>query len=168
MAHAIRMHATGGPEVLVYEEIQVGDPARAKRASARRRSASTTSTSYHRSGLYPLALPTSIGSEAAGVVEAVGQGVTMASQGPIASRTRAARPARMPPIASCPPKRLVKIPDGNRRHDRGDADAEGHDGAVSLSPDVSVERRRDDLFPRRRRAASVSSRASGRARSAST
>ena len=81
MAHAIRMHATGGPEVLVYEEIQVGDPGPGEARIRQTAIGLNYIDTYHRSGLYPLQLPTSIGSEAAGVVEAVGSGVTWLRRG---------------------------------------------------------------------------------------
>ena len=58
MAHAIRIHATGGPEVMQFEEVDVGDPgpgeARVRHAAIGVNYIDT----YHRSGLYPLPLPT--------------------------------------------------------------------------------------------------------------
>jgi len=76
MPFAIRIHQTGGPEVLRWEEVAVGDPAPGE---ARVRHAAVGLNyidTYHRSGLYPLPLPAGLGMEGAGVVEAVGAGVS--------------------------------------------------------------------------------------------
>ncbi|WP_153116081.1 quinone oxidoreductase family protein [Rhodocyclus tenuis] len=76
MSFAIRIHKTGGPEVLHWEAVVVGDPAPGQ---ARVRHAAVGLNfidTYHRSGLYPLPLPAGLGLEGAGVVEAVGEGVT--------------------------------------------------------------------------------------------
>jgi len=75
MAQAIRFHATGGPEVLRLEQVEVGDPGpgqvRLRHAAVGLNFADT----YFRTGVYPVPLPSGIGNEAAGVVEAVGAGV---------------------------------------------------------------------------------------------
>src|SRR5258706_7615837 len=76
MTKAVRFHKTGGPEVLVYEDVTVGDPGEGQ---ARVRNAAIGLDfidTYHRSRLYPLALPSGLGLEGAGVVEVVGKGVT--------------------------------------------------------------------------------------------
>lgn len=76
MVHAIRIHQTGGPEVMKWEEVEVGDPGpgqiRLKNAAAGLNYIDT----YHRSGLYKLPLPLNLGMEGAGTVTAVGPGVT--------------------------------------------------------------------------------------------
>ncbi|KVU96830.1 quinone oxidoreductase [Burkholderia ubonensis] len=81
MAHAVRFHQTGGPDVLRWEAVEVGDPGpgevRVKHAAVGLNFADT----YFRSGLYPVPLPSGIGVEAAGVVEAVGDGVTHVAVG---------------------------------------------------------------------------------------
>ncbi|KVN27594.1 quinone oxidoreductase [Burkholderia stagnalis] len=81
MAHAVRFHETGGPEVLRRETAEVGEPGpgqvRVKHAAVGLNFADT----YFRSGLYPVPLPSGIGVEAAGVVEAVGAGVTQVAVG---------------------------------------------------------------------------------------
>ncbi|KVD94478.1 quinone oxidoreductase [Burkholderia stagnalis] len=81
MAHAVRFHETGGPEVLRRETVEVGEPGpgqvRVKHAAVGLNFADT----YFRSGLYPVPLPSGIGVEAAGVVEAVGAGVTQVAVG---------------------------------------------------------------------------------------
>jgi len=76
MPFAIRMRQVGGPEVMCWEEVEVGDPAPTE---ARVRHAAVGLNYidiYHRTGLYPLPLPSGLGLEAAGVVEAVGSAVT--------------------------------------------------------------------------------------------
>lgn len=76
MTKAIRFHETGGPEVLRLEDVEVGDP---KEGEARVRHAAIGVNyvdTYHRSGLYKLPLPSGLGVEGAGVVEAVGKGVS--------------------------------------------------------------------------------------------
>ena len=81
MSNAIRIHANGGPEVLRWEDVPVGDPgpgeARVRHAAIGVNYIDT----YHRSGLYKLALPSGLGSEAAGTVEAVGAGVDWVKPG---------------------------------------------------------------------------------------
>jgi len=81
MAHAIRFHKAGGPEVLQLEEVAVGKPgpgqARIRHAAVGLNFADT----YFRSGFYPVPLPAGMGVEAAGVVEAVGEGVTHVAPG---------------------------------------------------------------------------------------
>jgi NADPH2:quinone reductase len=75
MAQAIRVHMTGGPEVLQLEDVAVGRPgpgqARLRHVAVGLNFADT----YFRTGLYPMALPAGMGVEASGVVEAVGEGV---------------------------------------------------------------------------------------------
>ena len=76
MTHAIRIHQTGGPEVLSWEAVVVPAPA-AGEATVRHHAVGLNFIdTYHRTGLYPLPLPSGIGLEGAGVVEAVGEGVT--------------------------------------------------------------------------------------------
>ena len=109
MAHAVRIHATGGPEVLRFEEVAVGEPGPGEARVRHTAIGLNYIDTYHRSGLYPLPLPAGIGGEAAGVVEAVGPGVDWVKP-EIALPTPAGRRARMPrnafflPIASscCP------------------------------------------------------------------
>ena len=76
MPYAIRFHQTGGPEVLFREEIVVGDPAPGEARVRHEAVGLNYIDTYHRSGLYPLPLPSGLGLEGAGVVEAVGEGVT--------------------------------------------------------------------------------------------
>jgi NADPH:quinone reductase len=76
MARAIRFHQTGGPEVLKLETAQVGEPGPGQARVRHKYVAVNFIDVYFRTGQYPLQLPNGIGSDAVGVVEAVGPGVT--------------------------------------------------------------------------------------------
>ena len=111
MAQAIRFHATGGPEVLKLESVDVAQPGPGEVRVRNTAIGVNFIDTYQRSGVYPLPLPSGIGSEAAGVVEAVGPGVDWlrprdrvgGCTGPIgAYSTERVMPA----------DRLVKLPDG--------------------------------------------------------
>jgi len=111
MPKAIRFHKPGGPEVLVWEDVEVRDPG-AGEVRVRHHAVGVNYIDiYHRSGLYKVPLPSAIGMEGAGVVEAVGAGVTDIKEG-----DRVAYAA--PPIGSysesrlAPADRLVSLPDG--------------------------------------------------------
>ncbi len=81
MAHAIRFHQAGGPEVLRWEEVAVGDPGPGQARLRHEAVGLNFADTYFRSGLYPVPLPSGIGVEAAGVVEAVGEGVANVAPG---------------------------------------------------------------------------------------
>ncbi len=72
---AIRFSETGGPEVLKLVDVEVGAPKAGEVRIRHKAIGLNYIDTYHRSGLYPVPLPSGIGSEAAGVVEAVGAGV---------------------------------------------------------------------------------------------
>ena len=76
MARAIRLDRIGGPEVLRLEQVDVGDPGPGQARVRHTYVAVNFIDIYFRTGRYPLALPNGIGSDAVGVVEAVGEGVT--------------------------------------------------------------------------------------------
>ncbi|QKS28596.1 MAG: Quinone oxidoreductase 1 [Accumulibacter sp.] len=76
MPFAIRIRRTGGPEVMSWEEVAVGDPQPGEVRVRHRAVGLNYIDIYHRSGLYPLQLPNGLGLEAAGVVEAVGSEVS--------------------------------------------------------------------------------------------
>jgi NADPH2:quinone reductase len=111
MPHAIRIHQTGGPEVMQWEDVSVGDPGPGEARVRHTAVGLNYIDTYHRSGLYKIPLPSGIGSEAAGVVEAVGGGVSELkpgdrvaySGGPIGAYCE----ARL-----IPADRLVKLPQG--------------------------------------------------------
>ncbi|AMO37353.1 quinone oxidoreductase family protein [Thauera humireducens] len=75
MIHAIRFHRTGGPEVLQWEAVELPAPAAGEVRVRHHAVGLNFIDTYHRSGLYPLPLPSGLGMEGAGVVEAVGEGV---------------------------------------------------------------------------------------------
>lgn len=76
MSKAIRFHKTGGPEVLKFEDVEVGDPGPGEVRVRHRYIAVNFIDIYFRTGRYPLDLPNGLGSDAVGVVEAVGPEVT--------------------------------------------------------------------------------------------
>lgn len=75
MAQAVRFYATGGPEVLRWEDVQVGEPGPGEVRVRHEAVGLNFADTYFRSGLYPAALPAGMGVAAAGVIEAVGPGV---------------------------------------------------------------------------------------------
>ena len=78
---AIRIHEYGGPDVLRWEEIEVPEPGEGEAMIRHTAIGLNFIDVYHRTGLYPMELPAGLGSEAAGVVEAVGAGVSEVSVG---------------------------------------------------------------------------------------
>ena len=76
MPKAIRFHKTGAPDVLQLETVQVGDPGPGQARVRHAYIAVNFIDVYVRSGLYPTPLPSGLGSDAVGVVEAVGEGVS--------------------------------------------------------------------------------------------
>jgi NADPH2:quinone reductase len=109
--YAVRVHKTGGPDVLRYEQVEVGAPG-AGEARVRHTAIGLNFTDIHfRTGRYPLKeFPHVIGMEAAGVVEAVGAGVTDVAAGDrvayASEKPRAYAQATVMPIT-----RLIKLPD---------------------------------------------------------
>jgi NADPH2:quinone reductase len=109
MSKAIRIHEHGGPEVLKWEDVEIGAPGpdevRLKTTAAGLNFIDT----YHRSGMYKIALPSVIGREGAGIVEAVGTNVTSCQVGDrvayASSPMGAYAEARLMPA-----DRIVKIP----------------------------------------------------------
>ena len=78
---AVRIEKTGGPEVLVLVEVPTPTPGPGEIRIRHEAIGLNFIETYQRSGLYPMPLPTGLGQEAAGVVEAVGEGVTRFSVG---------------------------------------------------------------------------------------
>jgi NADPH2:quinone reductase len=111
MPHAIRIHQTGGPEVLKWEEVDVPQPGPNDALVRHKAVGLNYIDTYHRSGLYPMPMPSGIGLEAAGIVEAVGASVTdlkvgdrvAYANGPIGAYSE---------LKVHPADRLVKIPEG--------------------------------------------------------
>jgi len=110
MPYAMRIHENGGPEKLRWEEVQVGDPGPGQVRVRNTAIGLNFVDTYQRSGLYAMALPFTLGSEGAGVVEAVGPkvkefkaGDRVAYTGPIGAYAE---------VLLRPADRLVKIPAG--------------------------------------------------------
>jgi NADPH2:quinone reductase len=111
MAHAIRIHKTGGPEVLQWEEVDVPQPG-PKEALVRHKAVGLNYIdTYHRSGLYTVPMPSGLGTEAAGVIEAVGSEVTEFKAGDRVAYANGPLGAYSE-LKAHPADRLVKIPDG--------------------------------------------------------
>jgi NADPH:quinone reductase len=109
MSHAIRIHETGGPEVLRWEEVAVTDPA-PNEARVRHAAIGLNFIDiYHRTGLYPLPLPSGIGLEGAGVVEAVGSAVTEVKVGDRVAYA-SGPPGAYAEVRNFPADRLVPLP----------------------------------------------------------
>jgi len=106
----IRIHALGGPEVLKLEDITVPRPSAGEVQVRHTAIGLNYIDIYHRTGVYPIKLPAIIGSEAVGIVEAVGPGVTECKPGD--------RITYAPVIGACcdirnlPAHRAIPVPDG--------------------------------------------------------
>lgn len=109
--HAIRFHQTGGPEVLKLEEVALPPVPAGHVTIAHTAIGVNFIDTYHRSGLYAMPLPSGLGLEAAGIVEALGEGVTSLKvgdrvaygSGPIGAYAERANVGAA---------RVVKLPDG--------------------------------------------------------
>jgi NADPH2:quinone reductase len=110
MTEAIRIHNTGGPEVMSWEEVTLAAPGPGEALVRQHYVGVNFVDVYHRRGVYKLPLPSGLGSEAAGVVEAVGPGVTdfqpgdrvACGTGPVGAYAEA---------RVVPADRLVRLPD---------------------------------------------------------
>jgi NADPH:quinone reductase len=111
MAKAIRMTRTGGPEVLEYVDVEVGEPGPGEARVRQHAIGLNFIDVYFRTGLYPMPLPSGLGQEGAGVVEAVGEGVTHVQPGDRVAY--AGRPnGAYSEVRTMPADVLVKLPDG--------------------------------------------------------
>jgi NADPH2:quinone reductase len=111
MPKAIRITETGGPEVLRWDDIDVGEPGEGQARVRHTAVGVNFIDTYYRSGLYPLPLPSGLGSEAAGVVEAVGPGVTVIRPGDRVAYA-GGPPGSYAEARVLPAAILVPIPDG--------------------------------------------------------
>jgi NADPH2:quinone reductase len=110
MAKAIRYQKQGGPEVLQLEEVPVGEPGPGQARVRHVAIGVNFIDIYQRSGLYPMQLPQVAGNEGAGVVEAVGPGVSNVRQGDRVTYT--GLPGSYCDVRIVPADRLVKLPEG--------------------------------------------------------
>lgn len=111
MTYAIRIHKTGGPEVLQWEAVEVGKPNPGEIRIRHTAVGLNYIDTYHRTGAYPIQTPATPGLEAAGVIEEIGSGVTDLK---IGDRVAYASPP-MGAYAEArlmPADRVVKVPDG--------------------------------------------------------
>ncbi|MFC4605143.1 quinone oxidoreductase family protein [Rhodococcus kronopolitis] len=111
MAKAIRFHETGGPEVLKWEAVEVGDPGPGEVRVRHEAVGLNFADTYFRSGLYPAELPAGMGVEAAGVVEAVGPGVVDFAEGDRVTYTGSPLGAYSTERVM-PAEHLIALPDG--------------------------------------------------------
>jgi len=110
MTHAIRIHENGGPDVLRWDEITLEKPGPGEALIRQTASGLNFIDVYHRSGLYKMPLPMVLGSEGAGIVEAVGPGVTGVQPGErVAYAMERGSYAEARLIKA---DRLVSVPDG--------------------------------------------------------
>jgi NADPH2:quinone reductase len=110
MSKAVRYHKTGGPEVLQMDDVQAGDPGQGQIKVRHTAIGVNFIDTYQRSGLYPMQLPQTAGNEGAGVVEAVGPGVTDLKKG-----DRVAYTGQVGSYCTdrlLPADRVVKVPEG--------------------------------------------------------
>ena len=111
MTKAIRIHQTGGPEVLRWEDVELKDPGPGEAQIRHTAIGLNYLDTYHRSGLYPVPLPSGLGSEGAGVVTAVGPGVKDIKIGDRVAYA-GGPPGSYAEARVMPAGRLVKIPAG--------------------------------------------------------
>ena len=106
---AVRIHANGGPEVLTYEEVPVPEPSAGEARVKIEASGVNFIDIYHRTGLYPMNKPCVLGTEAAGIVDAVGPGVTEVKKGDRVAY--AMIPGSYAEYAVVPAAKLAPVPD---------------------------------------------------------
>src|SRR4051812_13622213 len=110
MPYAIRIHEYGGADKLRWEKVDVGEPGAGQVLVRNTAIGLNYMDTYHRSGLYPMPLPLTLGSEGAGVIEAVGPKVKDLKAG---DRVAYANPiGAYAEVALRPADRLVKVPSG--------------------------------------------------------
>lgn len=111
MTKAIRFNQTGGPEVLQLENVDIPAPGPGQARVRHTAIGVNFIDIYHRSGIYPLPLPSGLGAEAAGVVEAVGEGVGEVQPGDRVAYA-VSSPGSYAQYRAVPVDRLVKLPPG--------------------------------------------------------
>jgi NADPH2:quinone reductase len=109
MPKAIRIQQYGGPEVMQWEDVQVGEPGPGEARVRHKAIGLNFLDTYQRSGLYKIPLPSGMGNEGAGVVEAVGSGVTHVKAGDRVAYTGGPIGAYAE-VRNIPAERLVVLP----------------------------------------------------------
>ena len=110
MTRAIQIQETGGPEVLKLADVQVGEPGPGEIRIRHKAVGLNYIDVYHRTGLYPLAMPAGIGGEGAGIVEAVGAGVAHLKTGDRAAYA-SNQPGSYCEVRVMAAKHVCKLPD---------------------------------------------------------
>jgi NADPH:quinone reductase len=142
---AVRFDHTGGPEVLSLEDIELPPPAPGQVRVKHTAIGVNFIDTYHRSGLYPVSLPSGLGLEAAGVVDALGEGVSGLKvgdrvgygTGPIGAYAEA---------NNVPADRVVKLPDGISDEVAAAAMLKGMTAAYLLKRTFPVQRGQTIVF----------------------
>ena len=130
MVKAVRMHEAGGPEVLHYEDVALPDPGPGEALVRHEAIGLNYIDVYHRTGLYPVpSLPWTIGMEGAGVVEAVGDGVTEVAVGARVAYASPPPPGGYSEARVMPASALVALP----------ADISIEQGAAMMLQGMTVE-----------------------------
>ena len=111
MTRAIRFDAFGGPEVLEYRDVELPSVGEGEARVAHRAIGVNFIDVYHRTGLYPLALPSGLGGEAAGIVTAVGSDVTHVAPGDRVAYTAPAPLGSYADERNVAARWLVKLPE---------------------------------------------------------
>ena len=115
MSKAIRIYEQGPPEVMKWEDVEISPPGAGEIQLRHEVIGLNYIDTYHRTGLYKIPLPSGIGSEAAGIVEAVGPGVTEFKAG---DRVTYGSGTPLQPVGSyaevrnVPVARIVSLPEG--------------------------------------------------------
>ena len=112
MTRAIRLHDHGGPEMMRWEEIEVPAPGPGEARVRHTAVGLNYIDTYHRTGLYPVPAPHGLGLEAAGVVEALGEGVDHLSVGDRVAYGAGPLGRLLPRRGCCPPGGSSGLPDG--------------------------------------------------------
>ena len=114
MTMAMRIHRPGGPEVLTWDEVEVGRPGPGEALIRHSAVGLNYIDTYYRSGMYPITLPAILGAEAAGVVAAVGEDVTIVKPGDRVAYTgiKGSYLGAYAETRLFPAERLIRLPDG--------------------------------------------------------
>ena len=110
MPKAIRIHKQGGPDVLNWEDVQVGDPAAGQIRVRHTAVGLNFIDVYQRTGKYPLSFPQALGMEAAGIIEAVGPGVAGLRKGDHVAYS--SQPGAYSQVRLAAADKVVKVPRG--------------------------------------------------------
>ncbi len=135
MVTTVRVHAHGGPEVLVVEDMPLADPGPGEALVRNEAVGLNFFDTYQRTGLYPIDLPAVLGYESAGVVEAVGDGVDRVAPGDRVACPEA--PGAYAEAVVVAADRLVPLPD----------DIETRTAAAVLSKALTVQALLEACYP---------------------